>query len=83
MTREDWLQNFGENLQDILFDKNINQRELSDMTGISTSTISDYITGKRMPSCESIIKIVYALEDIRDGRDVDYFDLLDFGDTID
>ena len=76
MTREDWMENFGENLQEILTEKKIKQRQLSDLTKIPSSTISDYITGKRMPSAEAIVKIVYAI-------DVDYFDLLDFSETID
>lgn len=83
MTREDWMQNFGETLQELLNMKGIKQRQLSDLTGIPTSTISNYILGKTMVSGESIVKIVYALDDIRDGHNVDYFDLLDFGDTID
>lgn len=83
MTREDWMQNFGENLREILIHKGINQRELSEMTGISSSMISDYINGKKMVSGESIVKIVYALDSIRFSRNIDYFDLLDFGDTID
>ena len=76
MTREDWMENFGENLFDILCERKIKQRELSEITGIATSTISDYINGKVMPSAEAIVKISYAI-------DVDYIDLLDFGDTID
>lgn len=83
MTREDWMQNFGENLREILIHKGINQRALSEMTGISPSMISDYINGKKMVSGESIVKIVYALDSIRFSRNIDYFDLLDFGDTID
>ena len=82
MTREDWMQNFGENLLEILHHKGINQRELSDLTGISTSTISDYINAKKMVSGESIVKIMYALDSIRFSKNVDYFDLLDFGETI-
>lgn len=76
MTQEDWLENFGENLQDILIEKKIKQRELSDMTGIPASTLSAYITGRSMPSAAAIVKISYAI-------DVDYIDLLDFSDTID
>lgn len=83
MTREDWMQNFGENLREILIHKGIKQRELSEMTGISPSMISDYVNGKKMVSGESIVKIVYALDGIRFSRNIDYFDLLDFGDTID
>ena len=76
MTREDWMENFGENLQDILNEKGIKQRELSELTGIPASSISFYINGKAMPSAEVIVKIAYAI-------DVDYFDLLDFSETID
>lgn len=75
MTRDDWMQNFGENLQEMLDERGINQRELSKLTGIPTSTISNYIVGKSMISGEAIVKIVYAI-------DADYFDLLDFGDNI-
>ena len=76
MTREDWMENFSENLQDILDERGVKQRELSDMTGIPTSTISAYINQAIMPSAEAVVKISYAL-------DVEFNDLLDFGDTID
>lgn len=82
MTREDWMQNFGETLCDILITKNINQRELSDLSGIPTSTLNNYISGKSMVSGEAIVRIVYALDEIKEGGNIDYFDLLDFGDTI-
>ena len=82
MTREDWMENFGENLKEILIHKGINQRELSDLTGISASTISDYVNAKKMVSGESIVKIMYALDGIQFSHKIDYFDLLDFGETI-
>lgn len=75
MTREDWMENFGENLLDILVEKKIKQRELSEITGIATSTISDYINGKTMPSAIAVLNISYAL-------DVDCNDLIDFGDIV-
>ena len=75
MTLEDWMRNFGENLQDILHEKGLTQRMLSSMTGIPASTISTYINGSVGPSAAAVVKIVYAI-------DADYFDLLDFGDTI-
>jgi transcriptional regulator with XRE-family HTH domain len=76
MTREDWMENFGENLLDILGEKKIKQRELSELTGIATSTISDYINGKTIPSAIAVLNISYAL-------DVDCNDLVDFGDIVD
>lgn len=75
MTREDWMENFGENLLDILVEKKIKQRELSEITGIASSTISDYINGKTMPSAIAVLNISYAL-------DVDCNDLIDFGDIV-
>lgn len=75
MTREDWMENFGENLLDILVEKKIKQRELSEITGIAASTISDYINGKTMPSAIAVLNISYAL-------DVDCNDLIDFGDIV-
>lgn len=40
---------FGEKLKQILQDKHITQRELSDVTGIEQATISNYVTGKAHP----------------------------------
>ena len=75
MTREDWIENFGENLLDILSEKKLKQRDLSEITGIPTSTISDYINGKALPSAVAVLNISYALE-------VDCNDLIDFGDIV-
>lgn len=75
MTREDWMENFGENLQDILTEKKLKQSDLAKMTKTPASTISGYVKGRVMPSTEFIVKLAYAI-------DADYFDLIDFGDTI-
>ena len=76
MTQEDWMENFGENLNDILNEQGLKQIDLSRITGIPSSSISAYICGTSMPSAGVIVKLSYAL-------DVDCSDLLDFGETID
>lgn len=76
MKREEWMKEFGNSLQYELDTKGLNQRKLSKMTGIPASTINSYIKGLSMPSGFAIVKIVNALN-------ADYFDLLDFGETID
>lgn len=76
MTREEWLSDFGDNLQGLLDEKDLKQRDLAKMTKIPISTINAYINKKAMPSAEAIVKLSYAL-------DVELIDLLDFGETID
>ena len=76
MTRDEWLEQFGNNLQELLIEREINQRALSRKTRIPTSSISAYANGTMMPSAEAIVKISYAI-------DVDLSELIDFGETID
>ena len=75
MTELEWLDIFGDNLQDILKDQNISQRELSNKTGLSEASISNYINKRRVPSLKALINISYALH-------FDVSDLIDFGETI-
>lgn len=75
MTELEWLDIFGDNLQDILKDQNISQRELSNKTGLSEASISNYINKRRVPSLKALINISYALN-------FDVSDLIDFGEII-
>ena len=75
MTETQWLDTFGDNLSSMLYDARITQRDLSDMTGLSESTISFYINKQKMPGLKAILKIAYAL-------DCEVSDLVDFGSTI-
>jgi transcriptional regulator with XRE-family HTH domain len=75
MTREEWMKAFGDSLQYELDIKGIKQRTLSRMTGIPTSSISAYIKGTAMPSALAVVKIANVLN-------ADYFDLLDFGESV-
>lgn len=53
---------FGERLEDLMKEKKINGVTLSDKTGISTTTISDMINGRREnPTAENIIELSKAL----------------------
>lgn len=56
------LRDFGRNLEDLLNEENMSQRELSELTGINNSTISRYIAGVMMPSLVNIVKIMRVLE---------------------
>lgn len=76
MSEMEWLQNFSEALKERLTYANMTQSELAEATGLSESTISDYVNGRIIPKATSIVKIFYELN-------LDTFDeILDFGDTI-
>lgn len=71
MTEIEFMQEFGKNLKEELDVAGLSQKELSDETGISESTISYYIKGERAPSLKNVINIALALDcDIDDLTDV-------------
>lgn len=76
MTKGQWISTFGDNLDDILQEREMTQMELALDSGISKSMISDYINKISAPSIFSIINMAYAL-------DIDVDELVDFGDRID
>ena len=62
MKKEEWLEDFGDNLEYIMREKNVTQRELADKSGLSESTVSAYIhERKKMPGTVAIINMAYAL----------------------
>lgn len=75
MTELEFMERFGKNLERILKDAWMTQKELAEATNISESTISRYISGQMMPTAKTIVNICYEL-----GINTD--DLLDFGDRI-
>lgn len=75
MQESTWLEIFGDNLDEMLKEKNISQRELAQATGISNSTLNRYINKQQMPGVKAIVNIAYAL-------DCDFNELLDFGSMI-
>ena len=76
MTEEKWRELFGFNLSNYLKHNNMTQRDLTDLTYISESIISDYVRGRRTPSAIKILRIAQALKCTTD-------DLIDFGEMID
>lgn len=75
MTEQEWLNIFGDNLNGMLCDARMSQRELADAAMISEAAISSYIHKRKLPSVKAIINIAYAL-------DCSVYDLIDFGDII-
>jgi len=53
---------FANNLKKIMVERNISQTELSAMTGIGKSGISQYLSGKYEPKQKAIEKIAEVLE---------------------
>lgn len=52
---------FGKQFKKIMLEKDINQRELADKLGITKAMITNWISGVRNPSLDSIKKISSAL----------------------
>lgn len=75
MTEMSWLDAFGDNLAEILFEQGVTQQELANRTGLSKTSISNYIRKVKLPGIRAIVNIAYAL-------DVDVNELIDFGDMI-
>ena len=76
MTIKEWTEIFGDNLSDLMEERNITQRELSKLSGVSIGAINAYMQKQSPPGIKAILNLSYAL-------DVDLSELIDFGDTID
>lgn len=75
MTETEWLRIFGHNLQEHLVDYGANQADFADDCGLTQQAISNYLTGKRIPTLRAIINMAYTLN-------VDLNDFIDFGERI-
>lgn len=76
MTEKEWSKTFAMILKRRMEVLNIDQKALSRSTGLSSGSISNYITGKKIPNVRSLLKISRELE-------IDVGNLIDFGDVID
>lgn len=76
MTLVDWSECFSEKLVELMNDRRMSQRELSEESGVSSGSISAYIHKESLPGIKAILNLAFAL-------DVDVDELIDFGDTID
>jgi transcriptional regulator with XRE-family HTH domain len=75
MTLKEWIDNFGDNLVEILEEKGMTQNDLVRDSGISAGSINAYIHKQSPPGIKAIINIAYAL-------DMSVDELVDFGDRI-
>lgn len=62
MTVELWKDIFVERVRDLMYEKNMTQREMANKTGIGTNNISQYLNGDKTPSVNVLLKICDALE---------------------
>lgn len=62
MTELEWMDIFGDNLKDMLKDYGMTQKDLANETGLSKSTISQYINKQKVPSMKAIVNIANALD---------------------
>lgn len=76
MTEKEWMDIFADNLQGMLDEGNMTQKDLAEVTGLTQPSISNYLNKRRMPSVKALINISSFF-----GLSVD--DLIYFGDTID
>ena len=72
MSEGEWLSTFKDNLIDIMEEQGYNQKQLARESGLSEATISNYATGKMMPSIKGVINLSKTF-----GISLDEF--LDFG----
>lgn len=61
LSEEEWLERFGRRLCAKMKKAGISQGELSEMTGISTVSISKYMNGRAMPSAYKLKQIARCL----------------------
>lgn len=75
MSEQEWINIFGDNLEELIAEHGYSQREFADAVGLTESAISQYINKRRMPTVKAIINMAYVL-----GLDLDEF--IDFGDRL-
>lgn len=59
---EEWLNEFSKKLRKAMKSRHINQRELSELTGISRQAINRYLNCEREPGITTVRKIANALD---------------------
>ena len=51
------LKLFSERVDELIFDKNLKAMEFAKQSGISKSTVYEYLSGRKMPTLKNLIKI--------------------------
>lgn len=75
MSEVEWMKIFGRNLEEMLIEANMTQRELAEDTGLTEGAISHYINQRRMPTVRALVNIAYSLN-------CSFDELMDFGDVL-
>ena len=69
MTEQEWRKEFARRLLKIKHNnKDYDQKELAEASGISESTISHYMKGARTPKGENLVRLAKALDCTVDKR---------------
>lgn len=61
ISEEDWIKDFSMTLKNKVSMSGLTRQDISDITGISKVSISNYMNGKSMPSHYNMLKIAKAL----------------------
>lgn len=61
ISEEDWIKDFSMTLKHKVSMSGLTRQDISDITGISKVSISNYMNGKSMPSHYNMLKIAKAL----------------------
>lgn len=75
MSEQEWLNIFADNLEEILRERGMTQKELADELGVTKACVSNYLNKKRIPTIKTIVNIGYVLN-------IDFNDLIFFGDRV-
>ena len=51
------MSEFGERLDELMFEHNLNEKQFAENAGICVSCVSVYLQGKSLPTVESLVKI--------------------------
>lgn len=62
MTKKKWMKIFASRVNNNMNIRCINQKELSEATGISKTTISRYLQGRQLPKTDAVLNIAKALD---------------------
>lgn len=62
ISKDEWLETFSANLQRIMNDRGISQRELADAAGISEAAVSRYINKRQVPNGNTIVIMAKVLK---------------------
>lgn len=75
LSEKEWAMKFAKKLASLMESNGHSQNSLAKASGISQSTISNYLSGKQMPTAKAIVAMSYVFYCRTD-------DLIDFGEPI-